>query len=134
MTATTPSFRMVCRPAALTGAPAGWATEMLRDGELALVADDGGLDAINRAAHDLELLAVPVVRGEADTATQERTVIGYAGPLPTIWVAAEFSDRAVAWARDRGPMTLLVTTDRPLDEDERARIGRFVALLARQSE
>ncbi len=125
---------MVCRPAALSGAPAGWATEMLRDGELALVADDGGLEAINLAAHDLELLAVAVVRGEADTVTQERTVIGYAGPLPTIWVAAEFSARAVAWARDRGPMTLLVTTDLPLDDDERARIGRFVALLARQSE
>jgi hypothetical protein len=134
VTAAPSTFRMVCRPAALADAPAGWATEMLRDGELALVADEGGLEAINRAAHDLQLLSVPVVRGEADAPTQERTVIGYAGSLPVIWVAAAFSDRAVAWARDRGPMTLLVATDHPLDDDERARIGRFVALLARQSE
>jgi hypothetical protein len=74
------------------------------------------------------------VRGEADAATQERTAIGYAGSLPLVWVAAGFSDRTVAWARDRGPMTLLVATDNPLDEKERARIGRFVALLARQTE
>jgi hypothetical protein len=129
-----PSFRMVCAPAALTGTPAGWATEMLRDGEIALVPDDGGLAAISTATHDLAMPAVLVVRREDDAAAQERTVIDYAGTLPLVWVAAAFGERAAAWAHDRGPMTLLVATDQPLSEDERARIARFVAVLARQSE
>ena len=49
----TPIFRLVCVPGALDGAPSGWAAEMLRDGEVALLVDDGGLEAINAVAHAL---------------------------------------------------------------------------------
>jgi hypothetical protein len=59
-----PSFRFVCVPNALAGAPAGWAREMLHDGEIALLPDDGGLEAINHVAHDLDLASVALVRGE----------------------------------------------------------------------
>jgi hypothetical protein len=51
-----------------------------------------------------------------------------------VWVGAAFSDGAAAWARDRGPMTLLVAAEAPLDDEERRRIDRFVATLGRQSE
>ena len=61
-------------------------------------------------------------------------MITYAQSLPLVWVSAGFSDAALTWARDRGPMTLLVTADAPLSEDERRRIERFVATLGRQSE
>jgi hypothetical protein len=128
------SFRFVCVPDALAGAPAGWAREMLHDGEIALLAGDGGLEAVNAVAHDLDLAAVPVVRGEDSAARQEQTVMAYGGNLPLVWVGAGFSDAAVAWARDRGPMTLLVTAAAPLSEGERRRIERFVATLGRQSE
>ena len=47
---------------------------------------------------------------------------------------AEFSDAAREWARDRGPMTLLVAADAPLSGEERRRIDRFVATPGRQSE
>lgn len=128
------NFRFVCVPSALAGAPAGWARDMLRQGEIALLADTGGLDGIDEVAHALELVAVPLVRREATVAAQEETVMAYADSLPLIWVAASFGDRARAWARDRGPMTLLVEADAPLDADERRRIDRFVATLGRQSE
>ena len=129
-----PSFRFVCVPDALTGAPAGWASEMLQDGEIALLAGNGGLDAVNAVAHDLGLVSVPVVRGEASGGRQEQTVMAYAESLPLVWVSAGFSAGAAAWARDRGPMTLLVEASGALSGDERRRIERFVATLGRQSE
>jgi hypothetical protein len=129
-----PSFRFVCVPDALAGAPSGWAREMLQDGEIALLAGDGGLEAVNGVAHDLGLVSVPVVRGEDSAQRQEQTVMAYAENLPLVWVGAGFSDGVAAWARDRGPMTLLVAADAPLDDDERRRIERFVGTLGRQSE
>ena len=129
-----PTFRFVCVPTALAGAPHDWAREMLRDGEIALLADGGGLDAINEVAHTLGLASVPLVRGEESAAAQEATVIAHAAGLPLVWIAAAFTDSAATWARDRGPMTLLVTADAPLSEQERRRIERFVATLGRQSE
>ena len=107
---------------------------MLRDGEIALLAGDGGLEAVNGVAHDLGLVSVAVVRGEDSAQRQEQTVMAYAENLPFVWVGAAFSDGAAAWARDRGPMTLLVAAEAPLDDDERRRIDRFVATLGRQSE
>lgn len=129
-----PTFRFVCVPAALAGAPGTWARDMLRDGEIALLADAGGLEAVNGIAHELGLISVKVVRGEESAAAQEDTVIAYAENLPTVWVADGFSDTATTWARDRGPMTLLVATADPLSDEERRRIDRFVATLGRQSE
>ena len=41
-----PIFRLACVPAALDGAPEGWATALLAEGELALLAE-GGLDKID---------------------------------------------------------------------------------------
>ncbi|HEY1567099.1 MAG TPA: hypothetical protein VGF68_08785 [Solirubrobacteraceae bacterium] len=129
-----PSFRFVCEPDALAGAPSGWAQEMLQDGEIALLAGNGGLEAINAVAHDLGLVSVPLVRGEDSAQRQEQTVMAHAENLPLVWVGASFSDAAAAWARDRGAMTLLVAASGPLAEDERRRIERFVATLGRQSE
>ena len=129
-----PSFRFVCVPDALAGAPSGWAREMLQDGEIALLAGDGGLEAVNAVAHDLDLTSVPLVRGEELAKRQEQTVMAYAENLPLVWVSAGFGDGASAWARDRGPMTLLVAAGGPLAEEERRRIERFVATLGRQSE
>jgi hypothetical protein len=107
---------------------------MLREGEIALLADSGGMDAINDIAHSLELVSIAVVRGERSPARQEETVMAYAESLPLVWVAAEFSGAARTWARDRGPMTLLVATEASLSGEERRRIDRFVATLGRQSE
>jgi hypothetical protein len=129
-----PSFRFVCAPDALTGAPSGWAREMLQDGEIALLAGDGGLEAVNAVAHDLSLVSVAVVRGEESSGRQEQTVMAYAEGLPLVWVGTGFTDAAAAWARDRGPMTLLVEAAESLSDDERRRIERFVATLGRQSE
>jgi hypothetical protein len=129
-----PSFRFVCVPAALEGTPANWARELLVDGEIALLADDGGFAAISDVAHSLDLASVPVVRTEQTADRQEQTVIAYAQALPLIWVAGSFSAQATSWARDRGPMTLLVQAAGPLLESERRRIDRFVATLGRQSE
>jgi hypothetical protein len=129
-----PGFRFVCVPAALAGAPAGWAREMLRDGEIALLAGDGGLAEIDEVAHALDLLSVPVIRGEASPQRQSDTVIAYSGALPLIWIAPSFTDAVRDWARARGPMTLLVASDGPLSEPERRRVDRFVATLGRQSE
>ena len=107
---------------------------MLRDGEISLLVDEGGLDAVNAVAHALDLATVSLVRIEKDAATQERTVMAHAGSLPLIWVAATFGDGARKWAHDRGPMTLLIEAAGGLPENERHRIERFVALLARQAE
>ena len=128
-----PSFRFVCGPAALAGGRAAWAREMLADGEIALLADDG-LEAVNAVAHDLDLVSVPLIRGERTRSAQERTVIAYAASLPLVWVASSFEDETTSWAHDRGPMTLLIATAGPLSEDEQRRIDRFVATLGRQSE
>ncbi len=125
---------MVCTPAALASAPKGWAAETLREGEVAMLVDDGGLEAINQAAHALELVTISIVRREESPAIQERTVIAFAGSLPLIWVAGGFSDASRVWARERGPMTLLVQAKAELPDSEQARIGRFVALLGRQTE
>ena len=129
-----PIFRMVCTPAALAGAPPGWAAETLRDGELALLVDGGGLEAINAAAHALDLVTVSIVRSEATTADQAETVMAYAGPFPLVWVAGDLTDSERTWARERRPMTLLVEVDGALPDPERGRIERFLALLARQTE
>jgi hypothetical protein len=125
-----PLFRMVCVPAALDG----WSLEMLRDGDVALLVDAGGLDAVTAIAHRLDEPTVRVVRSEASAADQEETVIAYAAALPLVWIAPAFSDRARAWAHDRGPMTLLVEAAHTLDDGERRRIERFLSILGRQSE
>jgi hypothetical protein len=130
----TPIFRLVCVPGALDGAPRGWAAEMLRDGEVALLVDEGGLDAVNAVAHALDVLAVRVLRREETPGRQEETVIAHAAALPLVWVGSAFTDAARSWARERGPMTLLVEVDGPVSADERRRIDRFVALLGRQAE
>ena len=129
-----PVFRLVCLPAALADTPATWAREMLGDGELALLPGEGGLDAVGAVAHRLGLVSMTLLRGEATDAAQADTVITFAGSLPLVWVGREFSGRVSAWARSRGPMTLLVQADGPLSDDERRRIERFVATLGRQSE
>jgi hypothetical protein len=125
---------MVCTPGALAGAPDGWAAETLRDGEMALLVDDGGLEAINAAAHALDLVTVSIVRSEDGASEQAETVIAFAGSLPLVWVGGGFSDRVRTWARERLPMTLLVEVDGPLPGPERGRIERFLALLGRQTE
>jgi hypothetical protein len=106
---------------------------MLRDGEIALLPNTG-LAAVNEVAHELGQTSILLVRGESDAEHQDATVIDYAGSLPAVWVAPAFSDVVGRWARDRGPMTLLVETDGPLSIDERKRIDRFVSILGRQSE
>ena len=107
---------------------------MLGDGEIALVADGGGLEAIDAVTHALELVSITLLRGERTLGEQEATVIAWAGALPLIWVAEAFSDWTVGWARERGAMTLLVTAAGSLADGERRRIDRFVATLGRQSE
>jgi hypothetical protein len=129
-----PSFRFVCVPSALSRAPENWAQELLHDGEIALLPDAGGLEAINAVAHSLSLISVSLVRGEQSAERQQDTVIELAGSLPLVWISGDFSGTAHQWAQDRGPMTLLVQTDAPLSDDERRRISRFVATLGRQSE
>jgi hypothetical protein len=129
-----PLFRLVCVPSALVGAPAGWAAEMLVDGDVALLADDSGLGGIDAVAHALATPAIPVMRSEATPERSDSTVREHAGSLPLVWLAPSFSDAVRTWAVDRGPMTLLVEVDGELSEDERRRIERFVALLGRQAE
>lgn len=124
----------MCTPGALASAPPGWVTETLREGDVALLVDEGGLEAINAAAHMLGQVTVSIVRSEDTAGQQEQTVIAFAGPLPLVWIGTRFSESAQAWARDRGPMTLLIETVGPLPSEQRARIGRFLALLARQTE
>jgi hypothetical protein len=123
-------FRMVCVPAALDG----WSQDLLREGEVALLVDGGGLDAVSAVAHALDAPTVRVVRAEDDAAAQERTIIDYAASLPLVWIAPGFSDDARAWAHERGPMTLLVEATGALADEERRRITRFLSILGRQSE
>ncbi len=126
-------FRFVCVPSALAGTPAGWAREMLEEGEVALLAAEG-VDAVDRVAHELDQSAILLVRTEPSRDLQDQTVMAYADALPLVWVGAEFSDAARSWARDRGPMTLLSEASGPLGDEERRRIDRFLASLGRQSE
>jgi hypothetical protein len=127
-------FRLVCTASALAGASKSWAAETLRDGEVALLVDAGGLEAVNAAAHGLDLVTVSILRSEATTAAQDTTVMAFAGALPLVWVGSDFSAEARDWARERRPMTLLVDTDGPLPDAERGRIARFLALLGRHTE
>jgi hypothetical protein len=119
---------------ALLGVEAEWVTEMLADGQIALLADDGGFAAINEVAHTLGMISVPLVRGEKTAQLQEETAMAYADRLPLVWVDEDFSEQVTTWARDRGPMTLLVQATGQLTGDERRRIERFVASLGRQAE
>ncbi|HET9102680.1 MAG TPA: hypothetical protein VFN55_04950 [Solirubrobacteraceae bacterium] len=128
------TYRLVCAASALAGTPAGWAAETLRDGAITLLPDQGGLDAIDAAARTMDQVEVSVLRRAGGDAEQEREVMAFAGGMPLIWVAAQFSDAARSWARERGPMTLLVIAAGALPEDELTRIARFVTLLARQTD
>lgn len=106
---------------------------MLRDGEIALLSSEG-LAAVDRVAHDLGQHSISLIRTEASDRLQDETVMAYADSLPLIWVGPHFSEAVRAWAQARGPMTLLSDADGPLDDEERRRIDRFVAILGRQSE
>jgi hypothetical protein len=127
-------FRLVCGAGALDGAPEDWARMILSQGEVALMVDDGGLETINAVAHAFGLVSMAVLRSEATAEAQEQTVIEHAARMPLVWVADAFSDTVRGWARDRGPMTLLVQSSGELPETERQRIERFVASLGRQAE
>jgi len=129
-----PLFRLACTPGNLDGAPAGWVSAMLQEGELALLVDDGGLDAVTALAHALDLVTVPLLRTEDEPSRQDSTVMSYAESKPLVWIADGFGEAATRWAQKRGPMTLLVETDGRLSEDERRRIERFVVILGRQAE
>ncbi|HEX4364749.1 MAG TPA: hypothetical protein VHZ75_09380 [Solirubrobacteraceae bacterium] len=129
-----PLFRLVCAPGVLAAAPDGWVSTMLDEGQLALLADAGGLDAITALAHELDLVTVPLLRAEQSTAEQEATVMAYAAAKPLVWIAAGFGDEATRWAQRRGPMTLLVESAGPLSEEERKRVERFAIILGRQAE
>jgi hypothetical protein len=107
---------------------------MLQEGEVALLADDGGLEAITALAHELDMVTVPVLRAERTSDEQEATVMAYAGAKPLVWIAASFGEAAQDWARQRGPMTLLVESDVALSQDERKRVERFAVILGRQAE
>jgi hypothetical protein len=131
---TDPVFRLVAPASALQAAPAGWAGELLRQGELALALHAGELDAIDAVARALDRPAVAVLRREATSEAAEASVREFADDLALVWVAPSFGDDARKWARDRAPMTLLVEHDGPLPEEERRRIERFVAILGRQAE
>lgn len=128
-----PRFRFVCAPSALAGAPHGWAGQMLHNGEVALLASEG-LDPIEEVAHALAQTTISVLRTEQTKALQDATVMAYADAMPLVWVADGFSGEVTTWARDRGPMTLLVQAEGPLSDEERRRIDRFVSSLERQSE
>ena len=129
-----PLFRLVCTAGVLAGAPAGWVTTMLQEGELALLVDDGGLDAITALAHALDLVTVPLLRTEDTAERQDSTVMSYAESKPLVWIARGFGEAATTWAHRRGPMTLLVEAAADLSDDERRRIERFVVILGRQAE
>lgn len=130
---TDPLFRLACAPAVLDSASDEWVATLL-EGELALLADDGGLTAITALAHALDLVVVPVLRAEQTPELQEATVIAYAEAKPLVWIAPSFSDEATRWAHERGPMTLLLEAEGPLSEEERKRVERFAVILGRQAE
>ena len=129
-----PLFRLACAPGVLAAAPDGWVATMLEEGEVALLVDDGGLDAITALAHELDMITVPVLRAERTREQQEATVMAYAASKPLIWIAAAFGEEAPEWAHKRGPMTLLVESAGPLSDDERKRVERFAVILGRQAE
>ena len=129
-----PLFRLVCAPNVLAAAPDGWVAAMLEEGDVALLVDEGGLDAITALAHALDLVTVPVLRAERTSEQQEATVMAYAAAKPLVWIAAAFGDTARDWAHRRGPMTLLLESAGPLTEDERKRVERFTVILGRQAE
>ncbi len=129
-----PLFRLVCAPNVLAAAPDGWVAAMLEEGDVALLVDEGGLDAITALAHELDLVTVPVLRAERTSEQQEATVMAYAAAKPLVWIAAAFGDTARDWAHKRGPMTLLLESAGPLTEDERKRVERFTVILGRQAE
>ncbi|MET0603423.1 MAG: hypothetical protein ABW167_15665 [Baekduia sp.] len=131
---TDPVFRLVTPASALDAAPAGWAKELLRQGEMALALGAEGLEAIDAVAKALDRPAVAVLRRESTSAAAEASVREFAAALALVWIAPAFSDEARTWARDRAPMTLLVEHDGPLPDEERHRIERFVAILGRQAE
>ena len=118
----------------LAAAPGGWVATMLEEGEVALLVDEGGLDAITALAHELDMTIVPVLRAERTREQQEATVMTYASSKPLIWIAAAFGEAAAEWAHKRGPMTLLVESAGPLTDDERKRVERFAVILGRQAE
>jgi hypothetical protein len=118
----------------LAAAPDGWVAAMLEEGEVAVLADDGGLDAITALAHDLGMVTVPVLRAESTAEQQEATVMAYAAAKPLIWIAGSFGEAARDWAHKRGPMTLLVDATAALSDDERKRVERFAVILGRQAE
>ncbi len=130
--ASAPLFRLICPPTAFDNAPTGWAADMLADGEVALELEGCEIGAINAAAHAFGYRTVRVLRIETSQEAKDETIITHAETLPLIWIAAGFSERIQQWARERGPMTLLVEADGPLPEAELGRLTRFVALLARQ--
>jgi hypothetical protein len=129
-----PVFRFVSVPAALLDAPPEWAREMLADGELAVLPGDDGLAAVSRLAHRLDVVSVPVLRGEESPQAQAETVVAWAQSMPLVWIDASFSDQMREWARRRGPMTLLVECAGALPAEQQRRIARFTATLGRQSE
>ncbi|MEA2157478.1 MAG: hypothetical protein QOE11_3618 [Solirubrobacteraceae bacterium] len=129
-----PLFRLVCTTGVLRAAPEGWVSTMLQEGELALLVDDGGLEAITSLAHTLDLVTVPLLRTEDTPGRQDSTVMSYAQSKPLVWIAPGFGEAAERWAHQRGPMTLLVEAGGDLSDDERRRIERFVVILGRQAE
>jgi hypothetical protein len=129
-----PLFRLVCTAGTLDGAPEGWVSTMLQEGELALLVDGGGLEAVTALAHALDLVTVPLLRTEDTPAQQGSTVMSYAESKPLVWIADGFGEAATTWAHKRGPMTLLVETNGELSDEERRRIERFVVILGRQAE
>lgn len=129
-----PLFRLACSAGTLHGAPAGWVSTMLQEGELALLVDDGGLDAVTSLAHALDLVTLALLRTEETPEQQDSTVMSYAESKPLVWIAGGFGEAATTWAHKRGPMTLLVETAGDLSDEERRRIERFVVILGRQAE
>lgn len=129
-----PLFRLACAPTVLEAAPGDWVATRLAEGELALLPDGGGMDAVTALAHALDLVVVPVLRAEQTPDQQEATVIAYAEARPLVWIAASFSEQARQWAHRRGPMTLLIESAGPLSADERKRVERFAVILGRQAE
>ncbi len=100
-----PRFHFVCAASALVGVPAKWVTEMLGEGEIAVLADEGDFDAVNEVAHTLGLISVPLIRREETMERQRERAMAYADRLPLASVAEDLGETVTAWARGRGPMT-----------------------------
>jgi hypothetical protein len=130
----TPIFRLVTGPQVLASSPVEWVLDLLTDGHVSLLIDDGGIEAVSDAAHALGVEAVTVLRTESTQELQEQTVRKHTHGLPIVWIAKGFSSEARQWATARGQMTLLVEADGSLSDDERGRISRFVAILGRQTD